>query len=205
MKKVVLVLKRSKDYDYDYVDKLVDGLEQHCSDFELDVIEDPPWPRWWSKMGMFSPDVRGDFLYLDLDTVLVGNIDDLFIGKLTVLTDLNVPGDMASGIMFVPEADREEIWRNWIADPDYHIRQQAGHGDGGFLSQFWKNKAARWQNEFPGRIVSFKNDCKQEAPQGASVICYHGQPRPRDTGWATGDSDKHRSTAPSLKVGKTKR
>ncbi len=191
MKKVVLVLKRSNDYGDDYVEKLVDGLESGLSDFELDLIEDSPWPGWWSKMAMFSPDVTGDFLYLDLDTVINGPIDDLFTGKLTVLRDFNVPKWMASGLMFIPEADREEIWRNWVADPDGHIRKYGfGYGDGGFLSQFWKQRADRWQDVLPGKVVSYKNHCKQEPPEGASVICYHGVPRPRTTGWAVGGSEE---------------
>lgn len=191
MNKVVLVLKKSETYDTDYVDRLVDGLEVHLGDFELDLIENPPWPGWWSKMAMFDPDISGDFLYLDLDTVICGPVGELFTGKLTVLRDFNVPKWMASGVMFIPEVDREEIWRNWIADPDYHIRKHGfGYGDGGFLSQFWKQKADRWQDVLPGKIVSYKNHCKQEAPKEASVICYHGQPRPRQTGWATGGSEE---------------
>lgn len=187
LRKIVLVLKRSAEYDTDYVDKITAGLEKNCSNFELDVIEDPPWPRWWSKMAMFSPDVRGDFLYLDLDTLIVGNIDQLFTGKLTVLADFNLPKPkfMATGVMFVPEAGREEIWRNWIADPEYHMQKHGGNGDGGFLSQFWKHRADRWQDILPGQIVSYKVHWrKKENISDARVIACHGRPRPREFNWA---------------------
>jgi hypothetical protein len=144
-RKIVLVLKRSQDYDFDYVDRLTDSLDLYCSNFELDVIEEPPWPRWWAKMAIFDPSVTGDFLYLDLDTVVRGNIDSLFIGRLTVLADFNLPRPnyMASGVMFVPESDRDQIWRSWIADPEFHIRKHGGNGDGGFLSQFIGPRAGR--------------------------------------------------------------
>jgi hypothetical protein len=185
-RKVVCVLKRSDDYDFDYVDKIERGLGKFLPGFELETITDPPWPRWWSKIAMFAPEVTGDFLYLDLDTVIVGKIDDLFTGKLTVLADFNLPKPkfMATGVMFVPEADREEIWRNWIADPEYHMRKHGGNGDGGFLSQFWKHKAARWQEELPGKIVSYKVHWRKGEGRDASVVCFHGKPRPRDLNWS---------------------
>ena len=184
-RKIVCVLKKSDVYDTDYVDRLAEGIGKHLTEFEFEVIEDPPWPGWWSKMGMFSPDVRGDYLYLDLDTIIRGPIDDLFTGKLTVLADFNLPRPkfMATGVMFIPESEREEIWRSWIYDPYRHIAKHRGNGDGGFLSEFWKHKAARWQDELPGKIASYKVHWKKGAGRDASVICFHGKPRPRDMNW----------------------
>jgi hypothetical protein len=45
------------------------------------------------------------------------------------------------------------------------------------------------QDEFPGMICSYKVDCRKEPPEGARLICYHGNPRPKQTNWAAGNAD----------------
>lgn len=185
-RKVVCVLKRSETYDFDYIEKLEEGLDAHLKDFELQAIVDPPWPRWFSKMAMFDPQVKGDFLYLDLDTVIVGNIDQLFPGRLTVLKDFGckLENFMASGVMFIPESERDEIWRAWIENPEAQMAQHKSHGDGGFLSKFWKFKADRWQDIVPGQIVSYRFHVRGKGvPDNARVVCFHGNPRPRTVNW----------------------
>ena len=150
-------------------------------------------------MELFDPSVRGDLLYFDLDTIIVGPIDDLDTGRLTCLSDFSYNDRMASGVMFLPEHEREEVWKAWIADPEGSMKKERkaslGHGDQGFLSEFWKFKADRWQTVLPGRIVSYALHCKEGPPPDASVVCYHGRPRPRDTNWAISRSVP-RSSAP---------
>lgn len=179
MARAACVLKRSRDYDTDYVDRLKESLP------DLLVIEEERWPGWWCKMGLFDPSVKGDLLYFDLDTIIVGPLDDIRdVDFLTVLSDFNVPHKMASGMMFIPQDKRAEIWDAWIKNPDEHMRQWRGHGDGGFLSQFW-NGAARWQDLLPGQVVSYKRHVRPlgKIPDDARVCCFHGQPRPRALNW----------------------
>ena len=46
------------------------------------------WPGWWAKMNLFSPNMPGDFLFIDLDTVIIGPINDILaVDKLTLLRD----------------------------------------------------------------------------------------------------------------------
>lgn len=181
--KVACVLKKSTEYDVDYVDRLRDGLCRQLKEFEFTTIIGSQWPGWWSKMELFRPSVKGDLLYFDLDTVIVGPIDDLFTGKLTMLSDFNNLPNVASGVMFLPEADRAEVWHEWIKDPEGHMRKHRGHGDGGFISQFYKTRALRFEDTSPGQIVSYKVHCKSGVPEGARVVCFHGRPRPRDVQW----------------------
>lgn len=39
------------------------------------------WGGWWSKVNIFNPDyynsIEGTVLYIDLDMIVTGNIDDL--------------------------------------------------------------------------------------------------------------------------------
>lgn len=181
--KIACVLKPSQEYDTDYVDHFLNGLRKQLDSYEFLLIGGSEYPGWWSKLELFRPDIKGDLLYFDLDTMIVGNLDDILaINTLTVLSDFNVPNRMASGMMFIPEHERGNIWEEWIKDPDGHMHQWGGHGDGGFLSQFWEG-AARWQDLVPGQIVSYKNHCMEIVPYEARVVCFHGRPRPRDVHW----------------------
>lgn len=182
--KICCVLKKSYEYDTDYVDHFLRGLGEQLEGYEFMLLEVSMWPGWWSKMNMFRPEIKGDLLYFDLDTMIVGPLDDIMsVTSLTVLSDFNVTNRMASGMMFIPEHEREPIWEAWIKNPEEHMRQWGGHGDGGFLSQFWEG-AARWQDLFPGQVVSYKNHCRgRTVPKEASVVCFHGRPRPREVHW----------------------
>jgi hypothetical protein len=153
------------------------------------------WPGWWSKMEIFRPDIAGDFLYFDLDTVIVGDLSDIArIRQLTMLTDFFVPSYLASGVMYLPWFERGDVWKKWIKGPEAHMRTQLGHGDGGFLRDHWKDRPTRWQDELPGQIISYKAHVRKPQhptmekgngaiPDNARVVCFHGTPRPRNVRW----------------------
>ncbi len=181
--KIACVLKPSHEYDTDYVDHFLRGVQKHVGDYEFLLIGGSEYPGWWSKMELFRPDIKGDLLYFDLDTMIVGNIDDILaVNTLTVLSDFNYLNRVASGMMFIPERERAFIWEEWIKNPKAHMEQWGGHGDGGFLSQYWEH-AARWQDLVPDQIVSYKKHCLNGVPKEARVVCFHGRPRPRDVKW----------------------
>lgn len=151
---------------------------------------------WWAKMELFRPDLRGDFLYVDLDTV-IHDFDKLQFLILTtnwiedyrpiVLADFYFPAtSIGSGLMWLPEACRGAVWTRWIADPAGHIKHN--HGDQDFLTPlFWD--ALRWQEANPFAVVSYKGHINEKhAPQffkrgfndfnKIAVVCFHGFPRP---------------------------
>lgn len=144
------------------------------------------WRGWWSKMELFSAaqDDLGDILYFDLDTMIVGRLDEIAaVRQLTLLTDFYRPERVQSGMMYLPAKDRPEAQAAWIEDPDTVANRW--RGDGEFLDAIWRSKAARWQEVLPDRIVSYKVHVRQRKgqsiPPGARVVCFHGRPRP----WAT--------------------
>lgn len=147
-----------------------------------------PWRGWWAKLEVCRPDIAGDVLYLDLDTVVLGGLDELAaVGRTTVLRDFYQGGDqMGSGLMYLAEADRRRIWAEFSADPDAHMRRCVTRecwGDQGFLQGVIGATAARWQDVLPGRVISFKADHdRAPARPSASVVCFHGNPRPWQVG-----------------------
>lgn len=185
MLSVVCVLKKSREYDDDYVEHLRAGIEKY-SELPFKCLEPKyDWPGWWCKMALFAPDeVTGDLLYFDLDTIITGDLSDIAsVGCFTMLSDFYHPERLASGMMFLPERDRSAVWDEWIKSPDKIMANYRGWGDGGFLNDVCPN-AARWQDLLPGQVVSYKAHVKKGlATKDARVVCFHGQPRPRALDW----------------------
>ena len=146
------------------------------------------WPGWWSKMELFRPDIPGDLLYIDLDTVIVGDLAAVAnVKRLTVLRDfyhkdkLDRQGWVGSGLMYLPEACRAPIWPRWLLDPQGHMARHGRGGDQKLLQAEIGAEAARWQDVLPDQVVSYKIHVKAnggKVPPGARVVCFHGKPRP---------------------------
>lgn len=190
----------SSEYTAKHVQALARQIEQYApfaqfqclSDVKVDGVETLPlthkWPGWWSKLELFRPDLRGDFLFMDLDTVIVGSLDDIAsVSKLTMLRDFYRDGKklkegLGSGLMFLPESARSVVWDDFTTNPSLAMRLHARGGDQTLLETHYMHPAARWQDEVPGQVVSWKVNCARGVPPDARIICFHGQPRP----WAVG-------------------
>jgi len=199
---VICVLKKSNEYDIDYVEHLYAGVSKHLPRVPFRCISDVEgdftplkhdWPGWWCKMELFRPDIKGDLLYFDLDTLIVGDLSEIAsVGCFTMLSDFYHPERLASGMMFLSERDRGAIWDEWIKSPQEIMSKYRGWGDGGFLNDIMPN-AARWQEVRPGQVVSYKAHVRKAAntretgagavPKDARVVCFHGNPRPRTLNW----------------------
>lgn len=148
------------------------------------------WPGWFAKMELFAPHVKGDLLYLDLDSVVAGSLADLAaLDRLTLLSDFYRPEMANTGVMVLPEKDRAEVWDAWTTDPDNWMRRAGPYGDGFVLRETVGAKAARIQDAVPGQVVSYKAHVRKSTgrwfekgngtvPDGARLVCFHGQPRP---------------------------
>lgn len=199
MIRVLSVLKSGGDFTPADVALLREGVHGQLPQVTFECLTDMSvpspsielqygWPGWWSKMELFRPDIHGDLLFFDLDSVITGPLDDIIaVDQLTLLSDFYHPAHLASGVMFLPEASRQTIWDAWIADPEgnmatYEDWSDGIHGDGRFLDELLGETAARWQDLLPGQIVSYKMHVRPaaEVDPNARVICFHGRPRPRD-------------------------
>ena len=65
------------------------------SDVPVDGVETIPlqhdWPGWFAKFELFRPDIEGDLLYFDIDTVITGDLKQLEVGQTTMLSDFYHP------------------------------------------------------------------------------------------------------------------
>ncbi len=188
MTKLVTAYRKSAVYKPEYVRRLKADAKRFG--YELIVVEDSRWHGWWCKMALFDPAIKGDILHIDLDTIITGSLDDLLNASGSMmLRDFYFPIRLASGVMRWTEEHRQIIWREWIKAPRLAMGQFEGvakGGDGAFLAhviRLHSLSVQRVQDQFPGQVCSFKVDCAKSPPPDARLICYHGSPRPHETGW----------------------
>ena len=193
--RIALVLRKSREYDFDYVANIYGGIKKYtpearvmlltdieCAGHDMQVLPlEYDWPGWWSKLELFSPRIRGDLFYMDLDTIITGCLSEfLGIGETALLSDLFRPEMAQSGLMYLTEDDRARVWRD-LAVRGVNRTMKEFRGDGEYIRTVLTD-AKRLQNLKPGRIVSYKADriARKGVPDGASIVCFHGKPRPRD-------------------------
>jgi hypothetical protein len=143
---------------------------------------------WWNKMFLFANHnglpLGEQIFYIDLDTLIVDRLDELFdaeqVPDIVVLKDFyhgiaKTAGNVGSGLMSWRHGDYDNIWTNFIRDPQAAMRSVRPHGD-----QAWIESQISawyyWQDLWPDAVVSFKMHCQSGIPLGARVICYHGTP-----------------------------
>lgn len=194
--KVICVLRSGGIYnDMRYLEHLSAGVDKYlgvplwCLS-DMDVPNRIPlktnWPGWWAKMELFRPDLEDDFLFFDLDTVICGDLSEIAaVDKFTVIHHfyrMNDPRRVGSGMMFIPHAMKHTVWNKWIVNPSGQFHNTRGDQD--FIEKATRDHQ-KWQDVVPGQVVSFKRHCQNGLPQNARVVCYHGIPKPHETGWAT--------------------
>jgi FkbM family methyltransferase len=203
---IVLVLKSGGDFHFSDVELLTHHLnKQLTKPFRIicltDLFSTPTllannielipfehdWPIWWSKMNMFSPAMEKyrPFLYMDLDTLVIDNIDCLFPPKdptqFTTLENCYYPNRPGSGLMWIP-ANNEKvslIWNTWIKNPEPYLgRSIRQYGDQNFIEDLTKVDAYFGKD----KIDTFKPKPKQawrtSYPKGLAICYFHGYPRP---------------------------
>lgn len=150
------------------------------------------WPGWWSKLELFKPGLfeRGDeILYLDLDTVIVGEFGFLWGAidsvDLMVLRDFYLADRWATGMMGWTAGRFAEIFAAFqMAAWRLPLERMTGprEGDQDWIRSTFPELSVRlWQDEFPGRVVSWKVDVQgRRLPPRARVVCFHGRPRPSE-------------------------
>lgn len=143
-------------------------------------------PGWWNKLALFKKGVFSEgerVMFMDLDTLIVGPLDDIvaYKGQFATLRDFYNPQYVGPAIILW-EASKliYSIWDEWN-DQD---RPMTGHGDLWWINSLdqgrFAHRADKLQKLYPDKFVSFKAHCKPYPPKGASVVCFHGQPRPHN-------------------------
>lgn len=201
---VICVLRSGGIYDASWVEKLKNACERNLPPHTFNCLSDVPvpcnriplqhdWPSWWAKIELFRPGViDGPTLYLDLDTIVVGKVEILRNGvDFAMLQSFWIPDMVGSGVMYfsgenVPHHIYEKFAKQPQAYIKHHERNAEGTyvGDQAFIWDAMKHDVPRINDYLPG-IKSYKMNCIRRLPEDASIVCFHGRPRPTevDTPW----------------------
>lgn len=145
------------------------------------------WPGWWAKIELFRPGLfDGPVLYLDLDTLIVGDLSAIasYEGPFAILRDFYHPSRWQSAVMvWRPSEATERIYTRFCEAPPGYMHQF--RSDQEFIMDTLDG-ATMLQDIYPGQIVSLKVHALDAAPEGARLVCAHGDPRLNDpeAGWA---------------------
>ena len=193
---VVCVLKSGGYYNAEWVDKLQRGVDRHMSvPHRFACLSDVPvncfhiplkhdWPAWWAKIELFRRGaIQTPALYLDLDTIITGSLDELtdIDHDFAMLRNFHDPTVVASGVMWfrkVPHEVYKKFSGNaWSFIQYYQQFKRGNHlGDQAFIADTLdRDKIGFIENP---RIKSYKKHCRESLPEDASLVCYHGAPRP---------------------------
>jgi hypothetical protein len=131
-------------------------------------------PGWGRLLEPFRLDVP--MILADLDTVIVGNIDDMADYCLTeamiaVPRNPYKPEMSIAGFVLAP-AGHKHIYEDWVSAPDF-----AGN------NMDWLQRYPRriLDDIWPGAVLSLKAaDIRRRGLQGARVVYFHGSPKPSE-------------------------
>jgi len=186
-------------FSEDYVYNLKSMVERNTtvphqfvcfSDRELEGIKTvkliPGYEGWWNKMQMFNTDFKlgNRVVYLDLDTLIVGNIDWLleYDGMFMGIEDLGavnehqpeLKGRLQSGVMSWDYRLNSHLWNRFTSSGE----SQRYRGDGEYLNHIVpKYQRDFIQKRYKGKLKSYKYQVYSEGiTDDLSIICFHGRP-----------------------------
>jgi hypothetical protein len=178
---------------YDKPYRFVCLNDVHDAEITLDEVEYVPlkydWPRWWAKVEMFSPDMErfGRMFFMDLDNTICGDMSDLagYDGTACVTSDFNWLDCPSQSVLNFAPGTMHHLWDTFMQDPAEWMKQgdrriPPHYGDQILMTKVYGKDIDRWQDLFPGQVVSYKKHCKTGVPENARIIQFHGKPKPWD-------------------------
>lgn len=192
---------------------LTDRVWEYIDSPAKPILLKPGLEGWWNKMRLFQPGVlpEGNYLYLDLDVVIVDNIDCFFEhGPFGITRDFIrpddgiIPGKEYNSSVMMIEAPNATLWQwfNRNKGTWAHYSEQCHFfGDQNVISH-WLNTSCvepGYSNAFPDQwLWSYKKGVERGKhagdrsrhfgdiiPEGGKICVFHGLPNPADvdTDW----------------------
>jgi hypothetical protein len=186
---IATVLKSGGDFKAEHVlairDMCSKFMPEHrfvcLSDVEVDCEVIPmefDWPKWWPKFELFRQ--SGPLLYIDLDTVIVGDCSELLSAasgkRFVILRDFSYPtSNRFGGGLIYWKDDMRFVFDEFVRKPNFK-----GRDDMHLETVIPMEMVTFWQDIVPENpIVSFKKSVRNRSvPDGCKIICFHGPPRP---------------------------
>ena len=203
---IITVLKPSETFTPEWVDKLYRMVARNITrEFRFVCITNVPqstfnepvevipfkhgWASKHAKLEMFRPDLhlKGRSLYMDLDTVITGLLDDIIMydGKFAALADYSSPLNKhyGTGFMLFEEGFGHSIYEAFLQTPDAvrndMYRIGGGRGDQLFVFHYTPVDPHRVQRVWPGLTVSYREvRFRCNMTDNVRVVIFHGKDKP---------------------------
>ncbi|CAG9328941.1 unnamed protein product [Blepharisma stoltei] len=198
----VVCVKWGSKYGPDYVNKLYHGVKRHVSGIPYDFCcftENPEgldegirvvplaenWSGWWGKATLFSEHgLEGRLVYIDLDTVITGSLNDLlsYPGVFAVMGTSDIACEKEknsynTSIIAWHSSFGKEIYTTLRQNYKYMLK---------FICRFdhWTEMMVKdadlVQEVFPGQFLDYLTYCKESVPEGCRMVCFPRDPKPHD-------------------------
>lgn len=157
-------------------------------------IPQPQLDHWWNKMHLYNPalNIEGNILYVDLDTVIVGNLDDIFTyatdDRFCVIRDFGQPTTtINSSVLRYNLKYHSHIHKTYFEQKSSFDNF---HGDQNVITQLMmtdkqtKFLPDEWTYSFkwptrgePKQYQKYKPD-DHPLKKNAKICVFHGHPNP---------------------------
>jgi hypothetical protein len=146
------------------------------------------WRRYWAKVELYRPGLfSGPVLYLDLDTVVCGDITEIASADDPVLAAWDLNRGWLNSSLLRWSVDLSFVYRRMADDPAGTMAaftEPALYGDQGLLQDELTRRNVPWrwvQARFPGQVVWQPNAERQHAaPAGTRISMWYGDPKPHE-------------------------
>lgn len=191
-------------YGPEYVNKLFRGITRNttvpfrftCFTEDPEGVECPtkpflkPLPHWWYIIGLFNPahNFGSKVLYLDLDTIITDNIDDMLTvdEPFVILRDFYRPQGLQTAYIMWEPAWGAFVWEKLntlYPEGKYgHLLKYPG-GTNRWIETTVGLDVPRLQDLFPDQCLSYKvhiQSKKEHKYKLGKMVFFHGLPRPHE-------------------------
>lgn len=189
---LVSALKRHMPDTVDYrVILFTDDPSVAVDGVDVRTLEVPNGLRWnLKKMFMYSDqaDLRKHILCLDLDCIVVGDMSPLVAQVLSLNQKLlitcagaykrNKLGGSVIGFKTGSKL-RRLLWDPLMGEKRSYYEDATKGSERKYLQRMLSpRQVGMWDKYLPNAVLSYKRDCQNRLPAGASVVRFHGKPRP---------------------------
>ena len=174
-------------YDATWVEKLKNSVARNLtlehkfvclSDVDVPCNQIPligTGAGFWAKLELFRPGLfTGPVLYIDLDTVICSNIDDIVnrIKDQQFVMLLETDKDVVSSAVMWWQGDHSYIWNQYIETPEELLKEQYSkmpkYGDQAFIQDY--TKYTLLQEHIPEAWVGWSS--QRVVPTDAKILIF---------------------------------
>lgn len=181
-----MVLRHSKGYRVRVI-CLTDRREQ-IEGVEMIDVSEYQLDRWWPKMILFDPTIRGrgDCIYLDLDTVVVDRLRPLIEleTRFSICANftrragsINYPCGYGSCVMRFGDGFGSDVWQAFRENAASIMTSCGNYGDQLAIERLHPG-APLLQDILPAGFFVGRREFNEKVPEGASLMIFAGPEKP---------------------------